>query len=187
VQLPEVRETMNKSFIEEAALSELPGDEEALEDLPVDEAAKEDPRKGQEAMKDLPIDEAAKEDPQEDEEAMEDLPMDEVDEEDLPMDEEDKEDPQEDKEVREELPVEKKEKETSTAKWRRPRGWLQRLALVAMFCLARQERMVMGFIAYDCANGTNRVDAYSLLEPAACPPRRSTTRWNIPSSDRSCK
>ncbi len=29
----------------------------------------------------------------------------------------------------------------------------------------------MGFVAYDCANGTNRVDAYSLLEPAACPTR----------------
>jgi hypothetical protein len=27
----------------------------------------------------------------------------------------------------------------------------------------------MGFVAYDCANGTNRMDAYSLLEAAACP------------------
>jgi hypothetical protein len=29
--------------------------------------------------------------------------------------------------------------------------------------------LVMGFVAYDCANATNRVDAYSLLEPAVCP------------------
>jgi hypothetical protein len=43
--------------------------------------------------------------------------------------------------------------------------------MVAMLCLARQERMVMGFVAYDCTNLTNRVDAYSLLEPAACPTR----------------
>ncbi len=35
--------------------------------------------------------------------------------------------------------------------------------------LVRQELVVMGFVAYDCANSTNRVDAYSLLEPAACP------------------
>jgi hypothetical protein len=26
-----------------------------------------------------------------------------------------------------------------------------------------------GLCAYDCANVTNRVDAYSLLEPATCP------------------
>ncbi len=43
--------------------------------------------------------------------------------------------------------------------------------MMAMLCLAKQERMVMGFVAYDCANSTNRVDAYSLLEPAACPTR----------------
>jgi hypothetical protein len=36
--------------------------------------------------------------------------------------------------------------------------------MVAMLCLARQDRLVMGFVAYDCANGTNRVE-----EPAACP------------------
>jgi hypothetical protein len=29
--------------------------------------------------------------------------------------------------------------------------------------------MLIGFAAYDCANTTNRVNAYSLLEPAACP------------------
>jgi hypothetical protein len=29
--------------------------------------------------------------------------------------------------------------------------------------------MVQGFVAKDCANSTNRVDVYSLLEPAACP------------------
>jgi hypothetical protein len=45
------------------------------------------------------------------------------------------------------------------------------LAMVPMLCLARQERMVMGFVAYDCTNSNNRVDAYSLLEPAACPTR----------------
>jgi hypothetical protein len=30
-------------------------------------------------------------------------------------------------------------------------------------------REVGGFRAYDCANATNRVDVYSLLEPGACP------------------
>jgi hypothetical protein len=35
--------------------------------------------------------------------------------------------------------------------------------------VASQTRLVTGFVAYDCSNGTNRVDAYSLLEPAACP------------------
>jgi hypothetical protein len=39
--------------------------------------------------------------------------------------------------------------------------------MVAMLCLARQEWLVMGFVTYDFA--TRRVDAYSLLEPAACP------------------
>ncbi len=59
---------------------------------------------------------------------------------------------------------------TPSAKWRWPRGWLQAgLATVAMLSLARQERLVMGFVANDCANGTNRVDAYSLLESATCP------------------
>jgi len=29
--------------------------------------------------------------------------------------------------------------------------------------------IVSGFTAYDCANATNRVDMYFLLEPAACP------------------
>jgi hypothetical protein len=76
-----------------------------------------------------------------------------------------------DKEVLEEPPMdERKEKVTPAAKWGRPRGWLQAgLAVVAMLCLARQEQLVMCFVAYDCANGTKRVDAYSLLEPPACP------------------
>jgi hypothetical protein len=30
---------------------------------------------------------------------------------------------------------------------------------VAMLWLARQERQVMGFVAYDCANVTNSVNA----------------------------
>jgi hypothetical protein len=55
------------------------------------------------------------------------------------------------------------------ARPRWPAGWLQAgLAMVPMLCLARQERLVMGFVVYDGANATNRVDAYSLLEPAAC-------------------
>jgi hypothetical protein len=58
---------------------------------------------------------------------------------------------------------------TPAAKWRPPRGWLQAvLAIVAMLCLARQERLVMGFVAYNCTKGTNSVDAYYLLKPAAC-------------------
>jgi hypothetical protein len=43
------------------------------------------------------------------------------------------------------------------------------LAMLAMLCLARQERLVIGFVTYDCANTTNCMDAYSLLEPAARP------------------
>jgi hypothetical protein len=39
------------------------------------------------------------------------------------------------------------------------------LAILGMF----QGGEVRGFRAYDCANATNRVDVYSLLEPAACP------------------
>jgi hypothetical protein len=75
-----------------------------------------------------------------------------------------------DEEALEELPMENKEKVTPVAKWRQPREWLQvGLAMVAMLCLARQECLVMGFVANDCANGTNRVDSYSLMEPAACP------------------
>jgi hypothetical protein len=41
--------------------------------------------------------------------------------------------------------------------------------MVDMLCLARQDRRVMCFIAYDCANTTNRVDAYSLLERPPAP------------------
>jgi hypothetical protein len=79
----------------------------------------------------------------------------------LPVDKESLEEPQVDEET---------ERVATPAKWRRPGGWLHAgLAMVAMICLARQDRLVMGFVAYDCANGTNRVDAYSLLEPAACP------------------
>jgi hypothetical protein len=37
--------------------------------------------------------------------------------------------------------------------------------MVAMLCLAKQEKVVIGFVAYDYANTTNRVDPYSLLEP----------------------
>jgi hypothetical protein len=33
----------------------------------------------------------------------------------------------------------------------------------------RLDGLLMGFVAYDCSNATNRVDAYSLLEPSACP------------------
>jgi hypothetical protein len=74
------------------------------------------------------------------------------------------------KEAMEGPPVKNKHKVTPAAKWRWPRGWLQAgFSMVAILCLARQERLVMGFVAYDCANGTNRVDAYSLLGPAACP------------------
>jgi hypothetical protein len=52
--------------------------------------------------------------------------------------------------------------------------------MVAVLCLARQERLVMVFVAYDCAYATNRVDAYSLLELTACP----TPRWRGPSLER---
>lgn len=37
--------------------------------------------------------------------------------------------------------------------------------MVAMLCLAKQEKVVIGFVAYDYANTTNRVDPYFLLEP----------------------
>jgi hypothetical protein len=39
------------------------------------------------------------------------------------------------------------------------------LAILGMFL----EREVNGFKAYVCTNASNRVDVYSLLEPAACP------------------
>jgi hypothetical protein len=56
-----------------------------------------------------------------------------------------------DKEAEVDLPVDKEdERVTPPAKWRRPRGWLQAgLAILAMLCLARQERMAMVFVAYD--------------------------------------
>jgi hypothetical protein len=132
-------------------LEDLPEDEEALVDLPEDE----------EALVDLPEDKGALEDLPEDEEALVDLPEDEEALVDLPKDEASLEEIQVDS---------KTEKVATPAKWRRPGGWLHAgLAMVAMLCLARQDRLIMGFVAYDCANGTNRVDAYSLLEPAACP------------------
>jgi hypothetical protein len=38
--------------------------------------------------------------------------------------------------------------------------WLQAgLAIVAMLWLARQESLVRGFVAYDCANATNSVNS----------------------------
>jgi hypothetical protein len=43
------------------------------------------------------------------------------------------------------------------------------MTMLALLSLTSQEWMVTSFVAYDCANCTNRVDAYSLLEPAACP------------------
>ncbi len=178
----------------EEAEADPPKDEEAEVDLPEDEEAEADPpkegeeaevdlSKGEEAKVDLPKDKEANLDLPEDEEAEVDLPEDKEaevnlpeDEEakaDLPEDEEAEVDLPEDEEAEESLPVdEKDEKVTPPAKWRRPRGWLQAgLAMMAMLCLARQLRMVIGFVAYDCANGTNRVNAYSLLEPAACPTR----------------
>jgi hypothetical protein len=43
------------------------------------------------------------------------------------------------------------------------RGWPQvGLAMMAMLCLTRQERLAMGFITNDCANTTTHIDAYSL-------------------------
>jgi hypothetical protein len=56
-----------------------------------------------------------------------------------------------------------------------------------MLWLARQESLVRGFVAYDCANATNSVNAYSLLESAACPTIETITRWKGPSLERSSK
>ncbi len=125
---------------------------------------------GEEAKEDLLVDKEAQEDLLVDEESMEECQVDEEAQEDLPMDEKSLEEFQVNEEAQEDLPLdEEKERVTLLAKWRRLRGWLQAgLAMVAMLCLAcHGERLVMGFVAYDCANGTNRVDAYSLLEPAA--------------------
>ncbi len=120
---------------------ELPEDEKALVDLPEDVEDAVDLTEDEEALVDLP----------EDEEALEDPPVDEVSLEETQVDG-------------------KTEKVATPAKWRRPGGWLRAgLAMMAMLCLVGQGRLVMGFVAYDCANSTNRVDAYSLLEPAACP------------------
>jgi hypothetical protein len=56
--------------------------------------------------------------------------------------------------------------------------------MVAMLCLARQERLVMGFVAYDCANSTNSMDAYSLLELYPCPTTEDHHEVEGPSSGR---
>jgi hypothetical protein len=86
----------------------------------------------------------------------------------LPVDGEDEEDLPKEEAALERLPMDE-ENLNPLIQTRRPRGWLQAgLAMVAMLPLARQERLVTGFVAYDCANATNRVDAYFLLEPAAC-------------------
>jgi hypothetical protein len=146
---------------DEEALVDLPEDEEALVDLPEDEEAMVDLPEDEEALVDLPEDKEALVDLPEDEEALVDLPEDEEPLVDLPVDEASLEETQVD---------DKTEKVATPAKWRRPGGWLRAgLAMVAMLCLVGQGRLVMGFVAYDCANSTNRMDAYSLLEPAACP------------------
>jgi len=46
--------------------------------------------------------------------------------------------------------------------------WAAITAMLAVTGLQYPE-IASGFTAYDCANTTNRVDVYSLLEPAACP------------------
>jgi hypothetical protein len=166
VELPEDVEDAVELLEDEEALVDLPEDEEALVDLSEDKEALVDPPEDEEALVDLP----------EDKEALVDLP--------------------EDKASLEEIQEDgKTEKVATPAKWRRPGGWLHAgLAMVAMLCLARQDRLVMGFVAYDCANGTNRVDAYSLLEPAACPTNedhhvveRTIFGWSALSLERLCR
>jgi hypothetical protein len=100
----------------------------------VDEESLEGSQADEEAQEDLPVDEESLEESQAVEEAQEDLPVDEESLEGA------------DKETQEDLPVdEEKEMVTLSAKCRRPRGWLQAgLAMVAMLCLARQERQVLG-------------------------------------------
>jgi hypothetical protein len=49
-------------------------------------------------------------------------------------------------------------------------SWTQAaVAVPAMLGVLRPDGAIMGFVAYDCANASNRVGANSLLEPAACP------------------
>ncbi len=150
-ELPEAVETVEELPEDEEVLGELPEDKEVLGELPADVETVEELSEDEEVLGELAADV----------ETVEELPVDVETPERLPEDEKSLEEPQADK---------KTERVTSPAKWRRPGGWLLAgLAMVAMLCLARQDRLVMGFVAYDCANGTNRVDAYSLLEPATCP------------------
>jgi hypothetical protein len=151
VELPEVREPVNMSSPKVAQQDELTEDEsgpvEALVDKSglvealVDESGLDEALVDESGLNEALVDESGLDKAMVDEEVLEDPPV-----------------------------VEKMERVTTPARWRQPGGCLHAgLAMVAMLCLARQERLVMGFVAYDCANGTNRVDAYSLLESAACP------------------
>jgi hypothetical protein len=190
VELPAVREPVHVAPPvvaqleelpeDEETLDELPEDEETLEELPVDEVTLEELPEVEVALGELPLGELPM-----DVETLEDLPVDKEIQldveslEEIQVDVESLEEIQVDVESLEEIQVdeeslgepqvdEKTERVATPAKWRQPGGWLHAgLAMVAMLCLARQDGLVMGFVAYDCANGTNRVDAYSLLEPAA--------------------
>ncbi len=162
VELPEDVETLVELPEEVETLVELPEEVETLVELPEEVESLEEPQVDEESLEGPQVDEESLEEPHVDEESLEEPQVDEESLEEPQVDEESLEEPQVDEET---------ERVATPAKWRRPGGgWLHAgLAMVAMLCLARQDRLVMGFVAYDCANGTNRVDAYSLLEPAACP------------------
>ena len=59
---------------------------------------------------------------------------------------------------------------TAALRKRRPamRLWTAMVAMLAVTGVQYPD-MASGFTAYDCANATNRMDVYSLLEPAAYP------------------
>ena len=54
-------------------------------------------------------------------------------------------------------------------KRRPPMGIWTAIAAMLAITGVHYPEIASGFTAYDCANATNRVDVYSLLEPAACP------------------
>ncbi len=55
------------------------------------------------------------------------------------------------------------------------------IALLAMLGMLRLDRAVIDFVAYDCSNSSNRMDAYSLLESAVCPTteHHGEVEWTI--------
>jgi hypothetical protein len=132
---------VDKPTLDEPALDKLDLDEPALDELALDELALDEPALDEPVLEEADLDELA-------------------------LDEETLDKTRVDVEALDEPRVDM----SSAAPTIRPRGWLQAVvAMTAILCPARQEKCVMGFVAYDCDNTTNQMDVYYLLEPATCP------------------